>query len=497
MPQTSATISARAPLQSLSPSAVDVGQRECTRQTLENIFAGVAICGDLVVVVGGFVLAYWLRLASGLIPFFGNMTVHSSLTAYLKLILLGWVIVFVGMLRQNLFRYEYLNNPKSVLGKFLSVLSVSMFVFLAVSLGAKTDPPISRIFVLCAGVLIFLLFGAWRNLLGWVVRMPRFARLMQRRLLIVGWSSQAIHIRNATGANAHAVWRYIGWVKSTHDTAGAYENEQLGFGAELPELLRAHGVDVVLVADPKMTPNQVAEVANVCEREHVEFKMVPRFFEVLVSGLHASAIGKVPVLGVEILPLQHQFNRLLKRFVDIVGALLGLFISAPIIAVCGLLVYLEAPGRVLFGQERIGMTGLKFKMFKIRSMKLDAEKSDHLNQSTLREDSRVLRIGKFMRKWNLDETPQFFNVLRGDMSLVGPRPERTFHSTKLGSEIPHYNLRYSCKPGMTGWAQVNGWRGNTDLEERIQHDIWYVENWNLWLDFKIMLMTFVKQENAY
>lgn len=136
-------------------------------------------------------------------------------------------------------------------------------------------------------------------------------------------------------------------------------------------------------------------------------------------------------------------------------------------------------------------------MLKLRSMKLGSDKADHLNQSTLREDPRLLRVGAFIRKWNLDEVPQFWNVLMGDMSLVGPRPERPYHSEKLSREIPHYNARLMSKPGITGWAQVNGWRGDTDLVERIRCDLYYLENWNVLLDFQIMIQTFLKRDNAY
>jgi lipopolysaccharide/colanic/teichoic acid biosynthesis glycosyltransferase len=133
----------------------------------------------------------------------------------------------------------------------------------------------------------------------------------------------------------------------------------------------------------------------------------------------------------------------------------------------------------------------------MRTMKPGSERLDHLNQSTLRDDPRLLKIGKWMRHWNIDETPQFWNVLKGDMSLVGPRPERVSHSLRLSEEIPHYNARYTCKPGMTGWAQVNGFRGDTSLAERVRYDLFYLEHWNLRLDFQIMIQTFYRRQNAY
>jgi exopolysaccharide biosynthesis polyprenyl glycosylphosphotransferase len=190
-------------------------------------------------------------------------------------------------------------------------------------------------------------------------------------------------------------------------------------------------------------------------------------------------------------------NRIMKRSVDIIGALVGMTLSCPIIATLGVFIWLESPGNIFFSQERVGRNGRRFNMYKLRSMKLGSDKFDHLSQSTGRADPRVLRVGKFIRRWNLDEVPQFFNVLIGQMSLVGPRPERTFHSEKLSLEIPHYNARLASKPGITGWAQVNGLRGDTDLAERVRYDLYYMENWSLWLDFQIMVQTFFKRDNAY
>jgi lipopolysaccharide/colanic/teichoic acid biosynthesis glycosyltransferase len=180
-----------------------------------------------------------------------------------------------------------------------------------------------------------------------------------------------------------------------------------------------------------------------------------------------------------------------------VGAIVGLILSVPIVLGCGMLIVLESPGGIIFGQERVGRRARPFRMLKLRSMKKGAEREDHLSQSTQRDDPRVLRIGRFMRRWNLDEVPQFWNVLFGDMSLVGPRPERPFHSDRLSQEIPHYNARYTAKPGMTGWAQVHGLRGDTDLVERVRFDLFYLENWSLWLDFQIMAQTFLRRKNAY
>ena len=200
------------------------------------------------------------------------------------------------------------------------------------------------------------------------------------------------------------------------------------------------------------------------------------------------------MLGVSRLPLHSGFNQYLKRIVDVAGAVIGLILSAPVIGLFGLLVWLEDKGPVFYRQTRIGRDGKAFRIWKIRSMKRDSEK--HGVGWTVKGDQRLLKCGEFMRKWNIDEVPQFWNVLTGEMSLVGPRPERPELIHNLKEVIPHYQARHDVKPGITGWAQVNGLRGDTDLRERIKYDLFYIENWNLFWDFQIMLMTFFKRENA-
>jgi exopolysaccharide biosynthesis polyprenyl glycosylphosphotransferase len=216
----------------------------------------------------------------------------------------------------------------------------------------------------------------------------------------------------------------------------------------------------------------------------------------LISGLRPSVVGGVAVLGVDSLAMNSYENRIIKRTVDIVGASIGLLFSCPLIIFFGLLVCLESPGPILYKQLRVGRNGRLFQMFKIRSMRTDAEAGGKARWAS-ENDPRRLRIGAFMRKWNIDEIPQYWNVLKGDMSLIGPRPERPELIEHFKFVVPHYQTRHSCRPGMSGWAQIQGWRGNTSLEERIRCDIWYVENWDILLDLRIMFMTFVRQKNAY
>jgi lipopolysaccharide/colanic/teichoic acid biosynthesis glycosyltransferase len=204
-------------------------------------------------------------------------------------------------------------------------------------------------------------------------------------------------------------------------------------------------------------------------------------------------VGRIPVLGVEELAINRLFNRALKRGIDLLGASVGLVLAAPLIAVLAALIKRESPGGpILFRQQRVGVGHRLFTLYKLRTMAPDAPATDHVAVSTAEADPRLLRLGGFLRRWNLDELPQFWNVLRGDMSLVGPRPERPYHVDRLADAIPHYLPRHLVRPGMTGWAQVNGLRGGSALEQRIQHDIYYIENWSPWLDLQILALTFLR-----
>ena len=179
----------------------------------------------------------------------------------------------------------------------------------------------------------------------------------------------------------------------------------------------------------------------------------------------------------------------LKRFVDIIGGIVGTVLSLPIILIVAIPLKIESPGPLIFKQERIGLHNKAFQMYKFRSMKVQ-DASEEKKAWTVKNDPRVTPIGKFMRKTNIDELPQLVNVLRGDMSLVGPRPERPFFVKKFQEVIPRYMIKHQVRPGMTGWAQVNGYRGDTSIAKRIECDLYYVENWTLWLDFKILFLTF-------
>ncbi len=207
----------------------------------------------------------------------------------------------------------------------------------------------------------------------------------------------------------------------------------------------------------------------------------------------------LPVINIRYVPLTNTGNIMVKRVMDIVGSLIGILVTSPVMLAVAALVKLTSPGPVIFKQERVGLHNKSFYMYKFRSMEQQPP-GEEKKAWTVKNDPRVTGVGKFLRKTSLDELPQLFNILKGDMSLVGPRPERPLFVEKFREEIPRYMVKHQVRPGLTGWAQVNGLRGNTSIRKRIEYDIYYIENWSLGLDIKIILMTFFTgfiNKNAY
>jgi exopolysaccharide biosynthesis polyprenyl glycosylphosphotransferase len=336
----------------------------------------------------------------------------------------------------------------------------------------------------------------WRLLFHRIISDESIASHLRQRILLIGWTPEA-------GRLAQSIWQHrtdpceiIGYVELSPSQCMAPANiPYLGDLDHLPRILEDHGINVAWLTDVNVEAERIPYLAAQCEKEMVEFKIIPSYFPILLSALHVETVSGTPILGVDRLPLNSFHLRCLKRAVDIAGALFGLIMAAPIIACFCAIVYSESPGPVFYRQTRMGRKGKPIRMIKIRSMRLDAEKSGAPGWTT-KDDPRRLRIGALMRKLNIDELPQFWNVLKGEMSLVGPRPERPELILNFKHEIKHYNARHSVKPGLTGWAQVNGLRGDTDLSERIRYDLYYMEHWNLLFDLRIMFLTLFRHTNA-
>jgi len=261
----------------------------------------------------------------------------------------------------------------------------------------------------------------------------------------------------------------------------------LGGLADTPALVEAHALERLIVALPLASHHRILEIVAACDRLPVEIQFVPDLFEIMTQRVRVSEIDGIPLLALRAYPLE-AWNRAAKRTFDIVLSAAFLTVSAPIMAIVALLVRADSPGPVLFRQRRIGRDGREFTMLKFRSMPVDVERDSGpvIGEAA---DPRATRLGRFLRRTCLDELPQLWNVLAGEMSLVGPRPERPVFVEQFDREVPRYFARHRVKSGVTGWVQVNGLRGKTSIDERTKYDIFYVENWSVVFDLKILFLT--------
>lgn len=452
------------------------------------------VLGDTVFAFGALSLGYWLRYASPL-GHLGLDVPDATFATYLPLLLVGVAFLIAAFAQLNLYTEHLLLRKFQSISLIVKGTSLWLAAYLGLSLVLKFEPPISRLFVVIAFVCVIAVMFVWRSLFyHWLTR-PAWRERIRQRVAVLGWNTEAQSLATTLESDPAHPYYFCGCIPLPSDQAPP---KTLGRADQLETALLSNQIDVLIAARSDLPRELMIHAVETCERTYTEWKIIPSSFEILLSGLRLQTIGRLPVLGVEELAINQLFNRALKRAIDIIGASIGLLLSAPVIALLALLIKRESPGGpVFFRQTRVGAGHRPFPLWKLRSMQPDAATHDHAHQSTARGDPRLLRLGVFMRGWNLDELPQFFNVLRGEMSLVGPRPERPLHVDRLSQEIPHYLPRHLVKPGMTGWAQVNGLRGETNLPRRIQHDIYYIENWSLWLDLQIVLLTFVRWKNAY
>ncbi len=273
----------------------------------------------------------------------------------------------------------------------------------------------------------------------------------------------------------------------------------LGPVERLYDILQAENIHEVIVALPMRDEAQILLVTDICEYEGVRCKIVPDYYRLIKSKLVLEELGGVPLVSVRHEPLESLLNRFFKRTFDIIFSSLVLVLLFPVFLTIGLMIKITSPGDAFFRQKRVGINNKEFMMYKFRTMTTQTQKNSDTVWTT-KNDSRVTPLGKILRTTNLDELPQFLNVLKGDMSVVGPRPEREFFVNQFKDKIPSYKVRHMVKAGVTGWAQVNGWRGDTSIEQRIVCDLYYIENWSLGLDVKIIWLTLFgsnTNKNAY
>ena len=301
---------------------------------------------------------------------------------------------------------------------------------------------------------------------------------------------------------ANPQWGYkIRGILDDHVEAGTeYKGVKvLGRIANLMVILPQNRLDEIAITLGLNEYYRLEEIVALCEKSGVHTKFIPDYNRVIPTKPYTEDILGLPVINIRHVPLTNTYYAFLKRLMDIVGSVCAIVIFSPVMLFSVIMIKLTSPGPLIFKQERVGLHNRPFMMYKFRSMEVQAPEKEK-TRWTVKDDPRVTGFGKFMRKTSIDELPQLFNVLKGEMSLVGPRPERPFFVEKFKEEIPRYMIKHQVRPGITGWAQVNGYRGNTSIRKRIEYDLYYIENWTLGLDIKILFLTIFKgfvNKNAY
>ena len=321
-----------------------------------------------------------------------------------------------------------------------------------------------------------------------------------KHILLVGYSRAAEEYIDRLLDNPQ--WGYVACgILDDHIPAGTtYKGVKvLGRLGNLEIILPENKLDEIAISLSLKDYDHLEGIVAICEKSGVHTKFIPDYNSLIPSKPYTEDLMGLPVINIRYVPLTNTGNIIIKRIMDVAGALVGIVVTSPIMLLAALLVKFTSPGPVIYRQERVGLHNKAFYMYKFRSMERQAP-SEERKAGTVRNDPRVTPIGKILRRTSVDELPQLFNILKGDMSLVGPRPERPLFVEKFKEEIPRYMVKHQVRPGLTGWAQVNGLRGDTSIRKRIEYDIYYIENWTVWFDLKIILMTFFTgfiNKNAY
>jgi Undecaprenyl-phosphate glucose phosphotransferase len=457
------------------------------------------VVSDALLSLSAFIVAYALRFQTGLIPVPKGIP---PLRQYINVLPFIVVVVPLGFFLQGLYRLRrgrsrvddffavFVGSILAVLFGMMSTLYVETYIVISArDTGAlEVSQPVWVIFLVLNVALTF----ASREFMREVLERRWRAGIGLKKILSAGSGDLGRLVADKILEHRELGYQIVGFVddRAAGDHLGYRGFPLLGTLDDAADITAQESIDHLYIALPPEQHVRMLELLESTAREMVDVKVVPDLLQVIALRARLEDLDGIPVININEPPLQG-FNSIVKRAIDIVMSAIALVILALPIGLIALLVKLTSKGPVLFHQERMGLDGKPFTIVKFRSMFDDAER--HTGPVwAIADDPRVTNLGRFLRRSNLDELPQLWNVLRGDMSIVGPRPERPHFVEQFKHRIPQYMLRHKVKAGLTGWAQVNGWRGNTALEKRIEYDLYYIENWSVRLDLKIMWLTVLK-----
>lgn len=456
---------------------------------------------DAVVVIVSYAVAWWLKFASGIVD---KEIGYLSFEFYMRALIL---IVPLYILLYYAFK---LYTPKRVQGRRLELSNivlantVGLLILLAgffIALSYVEElKNFSRSMFFYFFVINIFLEEIERLMVRAFLRSIRKNGYNQKHILLVGYSKAAEQYIDRIKQNPQWGYQIRGILDDNIARGTTYRGVKvIGSIGNLSYILPENKLDEIAITLGLEEYKKLEKIVAECEKSGVHTKFIPDYGNIIPTRPYTEDLQGLPVINIRYVPLSDTFNALIKRLSDIVGSLICIVIFSPVMLISAILVKTTSKGPLIFKQERVGLHNIPFQMYKFRTMYVQTEEEEKKGW-TQKDDPRVTRVGRFLRKTSLDEFPQLFNVLRGDMSLVGPRPERPQYVEKFREEIPRYMIKHQVRPGMTGWAQVNGYRGDTSIRKRIEHDLYYIENWTFGLDIKILFLTVFKgfiNKNAY
>lgn len=416
----------------------------------------------------------------------------------LPLIVFIWVIVVLRFTSQNYYLRDGLyRHFKGQIFDFLIFTGIVSTLVLALDLKLY-----SRLVLFGTILFFFVLRNVGLMLMyRYLVSMRSKGRHV-KRLMIVGAGRIGGQLYRYLLKNPTLGYSVVGFLDDNLEGVHVPKEMVLGKLTDFEQKILSERVEEVIMAIPLTATNEITTTIEKAEFHGLRISMVPDYYRLMERPFETRMFGTFPLVSIREIAMDSIANKAIKRMFDLAFSFTVLVLLSPLFLALAIAIKLESKGPSLYRPTRIGLGGKKFKCLKFRSMIVD-NSPDHATKSTTVNDSRITKIGKFIRKTSLDELPQFVNVLLGDMSVVGPRPHRAFLNEEMQQKVDGYMLRHYIKPGITGWAQVNGWRGPTVTEEqrfeRTRHDLWYMENWTFWLDVRIVFMTLVgkSKQNAF
>ncbi len=465
----------------------------------QKYFNRLHIVMDALVVALAYALAWLIRFESGYWP--KEQGLVGTLGADVYFSALIFIIPGYLILNQifNLYTSKRYSSAKRDVANVIKANIVGLILFISV-LYIIDQKHFSRGMIFVFSALNIIGQSGTRLLIRKVLRSIRKKGYNVKYVLLVGYSKAAEQYIDRIMQNPQ--WGYVvRGILDDHIPRGTLYRgvKVLGTIGNLEIILPENKLDEIAITLSLKDYDMLERIVGLCEKSGVHTKFIPDYNSVIPSKPYTEDLNGLPVINIRHVPLTNTLNSMAKRVVDIVGSLFALVLFSPVFLVVAILVKCTSPGPIIFKQERVGLHNEPFQMYKFRTMEVQ-KPSKEKSKWTIKDDPRVTRVGRVLRRTSIDELPQFFNVLKGDMSMVGPRPERPFFVEKFKEEIPRYMIKHQVRPGITGWAQINGYRGDTSIRRRIDCDLYYIENWTMGLDFKILFLTIFKgfiNKNAY